>query len=574
MKKKLLAVGVAATLGMAAGVASAQVAVTPTGIGAINLIPYYSVQAGNATLISITNTDTLDGKAVKVRFRGAEWSDDVFDFQVFLSPADVFTAAVTLENGVVKLKTADKSCTLPVETGKNAPNIDFPTFRLDPAKAATGGLEGYVEIITMADIPRGNVGTVDANGDKRVFNEVAEGRDVNGDGDSTDTAVVNPLYAAIKHVNGVAPCGSTVTGLDEDNVVTPVVGTARDFQDFWMTAPSNSLTTSVTIINVPVSKAFTTVATAVNVAGTVKQYFRQANEGIAFNLNQSTDRIFAAKGADVGFRGTALPMFQFDLPDLSTPLAGAFAIGSGTDAVAMRNALTVALSKNVVISEFETKDALLAATDVVMAQPTRRYFYDYVTAASAATPDRIINAGNYDVYGEAATPFEALDGGTNRIPVQSAQFFDREENTLVQADDIVISPTPPTAQLKFSLKGEVSVVSINNGGVPSGALSAALTADDYTANGPSGVFDNGWAILSTTSSGCALTDTTCSGSLLVGYGSGNAAAIPPIAVTRTVTGSASRFPLPVIGYTAINVFNGGVGSAGTNYGLTYPLRFE
>ena len=551
MKKKLLAVGVAATLGMMSGVASAQVQLDAGGVGAINLIPYYSVQGGNATLISIVNTDQVNGKAVKVRFRGAEWSDDVFDFQIFMSPADVWTGAVTLTGGAVAMTTTDSSCTLPASVNQN-----FVTIRLDPASANTGALEGYVEIITMADIPEG------------PFDETGLGADVNGDGDATDTAVINPLYTDTKHpADAAPPCktsGALLAALDEDNVVTSAAAGPTPWQQFWMTAPTNSLTTSVTVINVPSSKAFTTNATAVSVTAGQKQYFRQANEGIGYSILQSSDRIFAAAGSAVGTRGTALPMFQFDLPDLSTPMDPFYA-----DATLARDGLTGLLSKSSAITEYETSDSILGATDVVLSQPTRRYHYDYIATESGDTPDRNINSGTWDVYGEDGTVYDALDGATNRVPVGAPGFWDREENTLVTSDDIVISPTPPGVTLEFSLKGEVSVVSINNGGIPSGALGAQLTADDYTATGTAGVFANGWAMLSTVAEACTATNQGASNCDGLGYTDPYAVADGGARVAGGGGGS-----LPVIGYTAQNVFNAAVGSAGTNYGLTYPLRFR
>jgi len=70
--------------------AATQLVVNTDGIGHINLIPYYTVQSGYDTYINIVNTDMKNGKAVKVRFRGASNSDDVFDFTLLLSPGDKF----------------------------------------------------------------------------------------------------------------------------------------------------------------------------------------------------------------------------------------------------------------------------------------------------------------------------------------------------------------------------------------------------------------------------------------------------------------------------------------------------
>ena len=117
MRKNLLALSIAAMIGGVYGMANDAVflsnaavpggtglaaAATPatalnptaTGVSHIQTIPYFSTQGGNATLLNITNTDTTNGKAVKLRFRGAANSDDIFDITIFLSPGDVWSAAV------------------------------------------------------------------------------------------------------------------------------------------------------------------------------------------------------------------------------------------------------------------------------------------------------------------------------------------------------------------------------------------------------------------------------------------------------------------------------------------------
>lgn len=520
MKKKLLAVSVAATLGLVAGAASAVTSVSANGVGHTNIIPYFSVQNGNATLISITNTDTTNGKAVKVRFRGAEWSDDIFDFQVFLSPGDVFTGAVTAKDGLAQFATADKSCTLPSSVNKA-----FVPVRLQ--NQATGTLEGYVEIITMADIPPTYA--------------------VPGATPAIPAGTVNPLYTAIKHVNGVAPCTSTVTtakleNLKADHFVTLLPGT--DVQSGYMVAPVNvgSLTSYATIINVAASKAFSNVATAILNTNAQKAYFRQSDEEIATTDRLTADRIFSLNtGANTG---AGVPMYQFDLPDLST------ALDIGADAFIQRNLLTAVLGKASVVAEFSTLDTLNAATDIVISQPTRRYFYNYtdVSAVVGATAHATIEGKKFTIAGDDATVYANLNGATNRVGLANvdgtaaAVFYDREENKA--GTNIVISPTPPGG--KLSLKGEVSVVGINNGTGATGALGALLTINDITAtgkiNGADVVFEEGWARLSTTSS----------------------------APTAPLVGGGA---LPVIGFSASNVFNGGAGASGTNYGTTLPLRY-
>ena len=123
--KKSLCVALAAA-GMlgAAGVAQA-VNVSADGLGNVLIYPYYTVRNdsnGNAynTLMSVVNT-TASMKAVKVRFREGKNSAEVLDFNVFLSPFDVWTASITPGpvvnppggQGGGQITTSDKSCTIP-----------------------------------------------------------------------------------------------------------------------------------------------------------------------------------------------------------------------------------------------------------------------------------------------------------------------------------------------------------------------------------------------------------------------------------------------------------------------------
>mgnify|MGYP000267022522 CR=1 FL=1 len=220
MKKNVLALSIAAMIGGLgfAGAASAQVAVdtlqvNESGTGHMLLMPYYTAQNGNMTVFHVVNTDTSNGKAMKVRFRGASNSDDVLDFQVFMSPGDVWTAAVVKgANDVASLVTADGTCTLPA-IAKNTP-VSFVQDRLPAAMPAADKAnntrEGYVEIFNMADIDSSK---------QAVYGGVGNTIPVNA-----------PLYTAIKHVNGVAPCsdsvlqGTLATGAGTPGLLPPTDG--------------------------------------------------------------------------------------------------------------------------------------------------------------------------------------------------------------------------------------------------------------------------------------------------------------------------------------------------------------
>jgi hypothetical protein len=168
MKQKSL---VAALMGAGAlataGTANA-VYLNSDGLGEVLIYPYYTVRNNVDTLVSVVNT-TNQGKAVKVRFREGKNSADVLDFNLYLSPKDVWTASVALiadngnGTGGARLRTSDTSCVFPLEDefGNKLRGNGFPfrSFGYIGSNADGGptGIdrvrEGYIEIIEMATIP-------------------------------------------------------------------------------------------------------------------------------------------------------------------------------------------------------------------------------------------------------------------------------------------------------------------------------------------------------------------------------------------------------------------------------------
>ena len=169
--KKSLHVALAglSTLGLA-GAAEA-VMVNPNGLGQVLVYPYYTVRNGYNvggvsaapfnTLLSIVNT-TNSTKAVKVRFREGKASVEVLDFNVFLSPYDVWTAAVEPDGaGGAQIETNDNTCTVPSFT--KGVGVPFrQTALTDPIGASADRVtEGYFEVFEMVTYTAGS--TVDVN---------------------------------------------------------------------------------------------------------------------------------------------------------------------------------------------------------------------------------------------------------------------------------------------------------------------------------------------------------------------------------------------------------------------------
>ncbi len=85
------------------------------GTGQVLIFPYYTVNGGIDTLINLVNT-TDEAKALRVRFREAANSREVFTFNLYLGPNDVWAGAVIKsgEPAIAKIISFDQSCTNPV----------------------------------------------------------------------------------------------------------------------------------------------------------------------------------------------------------------------------------------------------------------------------------------------------------------------------------------------------------------------------------------------------------------------------------------------------------------------------
>jgi len=163
VKRKALSCAILGGLGAAAGSAHA-VYQDPNGLGQALIFPYYTVQSSSGnpfnTYLSIVNT-TSQGKAVKDRFREGKNSSEVLDFNLFLSPNDVWTAAVvpadTTTTGPARIVTGDNSCTSP-QIVPGGTGVDFRNYAYVGAQADNAGTgldrtrEGYVEMIEMGTV--------------------------------------------------------------------------------------------------------------------------------------------------------------------------------------------------------------------------------------------------------------------------------------------------------------------------------------------------------------------------------------------------------------------------------------
>jgi hypothetical protein len=485
MKKNVLALSVAA---LVAGFAGGAHAVTNlagadatalqfgnTGTGHMLVVPYFSTQNGNSTLLSIINTNETVGKAVKVRFRGAANSDDIYDFQVFLSPGDVWTANISQgADGKSFLTTADNSCTKPAKATLNS--TPFVTTRLNPAATAevkaNNTREGYIEIFNMADIV-------------------------------APAAGASNLFTSIKHVNGVAPCANiAATATMTASTAWTSINTETDnatliAAPIGMSAPTTGLAANWTIINVPKAVAWSGAATAVEAVKVVGGVNVPALGNVVY-FPQTSTSIDAAKAiantADplltgVGGGTPAVTGALYDLPDMSTPY-----LTGGLTPSAQAADLAKSIAATAVMNEYWTDPTIVAKTDWVFSMPTRRYAaaVNYKAAdpiiAGAVKPAAVYNAANAGHFAAANTE---MSGDKLCVKGITNSPWDREERRPATPDDVVISPSEPGSPVLFC--GETSVLSFNNGAATtSGVVSGNVAVKDIDVT-----YQDGWMKLST-----------------------------------------------------------------------------
>lgn len=428
-----------------------------TGVGHILLVPYFSTQGSHNTLLNLVNTDQVNGKAVKLRFRGAANSDDLFDITIFLSPGDTWTANVGLDGDLSRLMTNDTSCTLPSAADIKAAGGKFSTRRvMDNAPAQTR--EGYVEILNMADIPAGSA-----------------------------------LYTATKHatVDGVwkAPCTPAVMAQQTTPLSTTEPANypaARGYS--W---PTGGLMANWTLVDVATKASYSGEAVALR--ATPNENPDAAGAANIVFSPQTPDTVAPATAALL----TADPLLanglvlaaNYDFPDLSTPYTGAVGL-----AVNQANELSAALAAMSVSNEYITDPVVSFATDWVFSMPTRRYAVavDYNANNTVANNSKAVMVSNGAGSNYFTSANVVLDTVTKQLCVKPGPSglnaalvpFDREEKS--NSTSFVISPGAPT-ELTFC--GETSVLSFN--GKPS-ILGAKLVTQNINTG-----FTDGWMSVKT-----------------------------------------------------------------------------
>jgi hypothetical protein len=548
MKKNLLSAAVAATSVVVASSAVGQAYINDRLTGEALVYPLYSAQNGNDTYIHVVNT--TDGyKAVKVRMIEGENSQEVLDFNLYMSPKDHFAFAITADGEGAKLITTDNSCTVPIipETGTTADGktireVAFRNFLYakdkaddDPDTDADESFDntgedreqiGYVEVIEMGQIDPNATAVVDPKtGDGYTKKNVAAAIKHGADGVPADCSIPVAGWSVISGASGkwLTECGAGCL----------LQGTS----EFLPTWNGGGLYGLGTVINVSEGTSFGEDAVAIEqmiTAGVAGSALHYEPGSIKPNFN------------DQSVTSSAL---------VSVPGQGAPMVASFTQAGDQKfETISALFMSDEVMNDYIIDPAIAAQTDWVLTFPTKTFHINSGTATLADGENEIIGTDRLGVY----NPFEVIWNGQTACEPSTLAVYDREEAYVPPGgDEPDFSPAPPAQGPADDLLlcYEVTVLQFGD---------ESVTNNDSTVTGVGallGDYVDGWANLDLGPNAAYASKyvyhTTATGTKKY------------YDFERTLIADDKAFEgLPVTGFAAIEYTNGNLGGVAANYAFS------
>ncbi|MCG8487281.1 MAG: hypothetical protein MI756_07410 [Chromatiales bacterium] len=525
---------IAAAMLMATATAGVNAAFVNTdGTGQVALLPYYNVNNNIITNINITNTTDLY-KVVKVRFRESRISADVLDFNIYMSPFDVWNGTIRLNagTGVANIITEDETCTFPDKALLQA-GVDFRNIY--DATTDEDLTEGYVEVIEMGVIADGagpatdggetaeiDGGAVDADGTITAATNdrsIPAGLLHDATGMPADCSVVSDAWTAgAAGINGFTPGSMTTEGVAADAAVAdPYEVGGINAGLVYTAADRGGINAYAIMINAADGAAFVEQGTHIDGYATVPQHYR-SNDAANYLLpslasgDVQTAEMLNADASAVKATG-ALSLTEFDTgavnditPNPSIPM------GSNPFPIA------VALSADSVAAPYFTEANINGGTDIVATFPMRKhgvYNGQILTldldgtgplaacdgtlddgtddGATVAVPN-VGTVNDYPATGAAYCDNAGFIASTPDVEV-SLTYYDYEEQTAaVVAGSDDFSPVPIDAPTVIALEREVNVVSVQRSDGTSASVLGTPAANVFNWTLDPG-FEAGWVMI-------------------------------------------------------------------------------
>jgi len=497
------------------------------GTGETLIFPFYSAENGFATLLNLANA-TPGYKAVKVRIVEAQNSQEVLDFNLYLSPEDHFSFAIsTTEAGGARLVTGDQSCTVPAIPEGGAEfrsskylsdqQVSDPSEETDYDNTSIGRTRtGYVEIIEMGQLDPASPPIFDTAGlaDPAVTAmNAAAAMTHGGDGVPANCDILVKAWSRAGGVDGVWLGESRTSDLTGD----------AEFLSAWS---GGGLYGYATVINVPEGAAagYDAVAIADHVAaGASGSDMHYAPGDIRPNFGDGA----LDTAAIVSINGVAVTVdFDGDYPSEST------------ERIQALNATMMAAE---IYNDYVTDPTIGAKTDWILTFPTKAFHVNGT---------------------EPIEPFSQLWTGQVACEPSGLNTVDREESvatTLPDEEDPDFSPAPPTPPSQPPENSDVPLCFETT--VVQFAREAAVGESAITVGVNAFLdADDGWATLSLLPEALDSTLGQCD---VDGDVTTDTAAKDPC-IRQIDAGDSQLLGLPVIGFAMQKYVNGGPGAT---YGM-------
>jgi len=526
MKFKLSRIALAVAAAGAVGSASA-VTVNPDRTGQVIILPYYNTNNNFVTNFEIVNTQN-EYKIVKVRLRESGNSQDVIDFNIYMSPYDVWKGVVrpverTVNGETVmraNLVSADNTCTLPRNDASltingvsglklNSTGWDMNVVYKDVTDA--DAREGYIEIIEVGNIDTdtyvdldGDGATDDVNdgGAIRLIDAIKHKDGVPPNCEAIEKAWTNGVTdgpvsagAAVKSWGSYAPDGIVYVGDDRDD------GVADGANNGVLGKPLGGLYAFEVLLNTPTGSAFIADGTAIDHYSTKSQHYRPDDPTNFLLPSLASGDVSTTLVVDAGADGALLLKNWPNTYDATLNDGDSNTPRSGTNPLPIAHVLQA----EAVINSYFVNPDFDGATEWVVTFPMKKHgifngkwhngtllFDDQTGEYTCSDKD-----ANGDAVGAAVPGTGTTEGknvcfkGRDEDVEVSVAVYDYEEGTIKQEDPgFTVSPVLEPETNKIILSREVNILTFAESG------SSILGASVRTNINPGVDFKAGWAKLS------------------------------------------------------------------------------
>lgn len=250
------------------------------GAGEVLIFPYYTTRNGTLSFISLVN-QTTSGKALRLRVRESFGGRSVAELNVFLSPKDVWTAALVPSGEGAAIISNDKSCTFPAISA-SASGLVF----------SKANFVNDTQVTLPATLDRVREGTIEVIEMATVSNLTALGKDIVHVSGVPACKIVADASSAPVQSTLSAPSGGVVGSMSFINLSDglSVSYNATGINGFWKTGPGAPVPTiaPVTAATPDLTSGANTTVTVTDEGKTYVSTFARSIDAVSAPFMAST----------------------------------------------------------------------------------------------------------------------------------------------------------------------------------------------------------------------------------------------------------------------------------------------